>query len=136
MRKQVYSIFAALALMFTLSVGKSFAQSVVVAQVAFDFTVGTKALPAGKYTFTQLSQTSWAIRNSDSSATALTTVSMNDLDPADDRGRVAFRQYGEHYFLSQISRRGVTVDRPRSRLQRELARNSRSTVQVSVAAGQ
>jgi hypothetical protein len=136
MKKQALSILATLAFIFALGAAAGYAQDRVVAHVPFGFSVGSKNLPSGDYDLVKLSSSYWGIRNGDGSATALTIVSPDNVSAALDGGKLVFKQYGNHYFLYQISREGITVHVPGSRLERELARNGVKPNHVIVAARQ
>lgn len=123
MRKRILSIAGILALLVTVGSASGYAQDRVVAHVPFSFTVGQAALPAGDYTFSQLYQDSWVIRNSDSGKTVLTVAGPSESNKAGDQGKLVFRQYGNHYFLYQISLLDQTHQVPSSKQEREMARN-------------
>ena len=84
--------------------GTSFAQSSGVrATVPFDFTVGTKLLPAGTYTIAPLSgsATVIVIRSHDKPIAALSLVHQ-DGNKSPNGGKLLFHKYGGQYFLSEI----------------------------------
>jgi hypothetical protein len=95
---------AFLALANLAMVGHSFAQSNgVQATVPFDFTVGNKLLPAGKYSIKTESTTRSVIqiRNHDKPIAALSGVNP-DGHRSPNGGRLVFNKYGDQYFLSEI----------------------------------
>ena len=136
MKKKAACFLGTLALMFTLGVTATRAQDRVVAHVPFAFSVGTTELPAGEYKLTKLSQTNWAIGNDGGNASVLTIVTPGSVSETQTDGKLIFKQYGDRYFLYQISRAGVTVNVPRSKLERELAHRNASPTHVTVAARQ
>ena len=136
MKKQVITIIATLALILPLGAAAGYAQNRVVAHVPFSFSVGGKQLPAGDYNLTQLAESYWGIQNEAGGGSALTIVSTDNVSATIDRGKLVFKQYGRQYFLHQISREGITVSVPRSKLERELAQNGVISNRVTVAARQ
>lgn len=110
--------------------------------IPFDFTVGDKKLPAGKY---------WVNRAQEASGDKVLQISSTDgretvnrfsipivtLDPKND-GSLVFHRYGEDYFLSQIWPAGATTGRalPKSHAERELERNARENTIGAVKAPQ
>ena len=120
------------AMLFVPAVVSVHAQSLqyrITANVPFEFSIGEKKLPAGKYSVGRIRQGSddtvlsvddsgghWkAIRASSSVQTLNTT----------NKARLVFRRYGNEYFLSQVWAAGALTGRqfPRSQHERELERN-------------
>lgn len=122
MKKSILSIAGILALMVTVGGATGYAQDRVEASVPFGFSVGQAALPAGNYSFRQLSQNSWAIRNTDSGKSVLAIGGPSESHPTDDQGKLVFKHYGSHYFLYEISRLGQSQEIPPSKQEREMAR--------------
>jgi hypothetical protein len=82
--------------------GTSFAQSTGVrANVPFDFTVGSKLLPAGTYTIKEQSDHVIVIRNYDKPIAAISLVN-GASNRSPDGGKLKFHRYGSQYFLSEI----------------------------------
>lgn len=106
MRKGIYSVFAALALICLFAVSSAKAQStnrlVLKADIPFEFTVGKVRLPAGEYTVRSVSDSSdiLQLRSADGHAGAL--VQMNSVYGKTDEGaKLIFSRYGSHYFFAQ-----------------------------------
>jgi|SRR5215813_3761189 len=104
MKKQLSSIVTVLSLLIAMT-GVGFAQTPVAISVdiPFDFTVGNKPLPAGKYTIRRLNgPDTMFIRNSDTATSAPFLVhggeTVNGYAPC----QVSFNRYGDKYYLSQI----------------------------------
>lgn len=81
----------------------------VVANIPFDFNVGSKNLPAGKYTIRVVNPASdrkaLQIRSSDGRSTAIiltTGVVVN----ASEKTKLVFHRYGDQYFFAQAKMAG------------------------------
>jgi len=84
----------------------------VVANIPFDFNVGSKTLPAGKYTITVVNPASdrkvLQIRSSDGRSTAITQTT-GVIGTASERTKLVFHRYGDHYFFAQAKMAGDTM---------------------------
>jgi hypothetical protein len=109
MTKQILKGFTMLALI----VGLSFVSAVVsakgqstqaVAKVPFEFIVGEKTLPSGKYIVRRISDTNAALRiqsaDGKDSAVRLTDQIFPKMNKT--QARLVFHRYGERYFLSEV----------------------------------
>lgn len=81
----------------------------VVANIPFGFNVGTKNLPAGKYTITVVNPSSdrkiLQIRSTDGRSTAITlTTSVAGNTP--EETKLVFHRYGDQYFFAQAQMAG------------------------------
>jgi hypothetical protein len=101
----------------------------ITADIPFEFSLGDKTLPAGKYSFGRIRQNSddtvlsvddmrghWkAIRASSSVQTLSST----------NKAQIVFQRYGNEYFLSQVWAAGASTGRQfmKSRRERELQRD-------------
>ena len=99
--------------------GTSFAQSSGVrATVPFDFTVGSKLLPAGTYTIAPATENKSVIviRSHDKAFAALSLVHQDD-NKSPNGGKLLFHKYGGQYFLSEIlcDRADMNVELPTSK---------------------
>jgi hypothetical protein len=136
MKFQLVNLLAKLsllsAMLFVPAVLSVHAQSLqyrITANIPFEFSVGDKKLPAGKYSFGRARQNSddtvlsvndsgghWkAVRASSSVQTLHTTK----------RPQLVFHRYGYEYFLSQVWAAGASTGRqfPKTQHERELERN-------------
>src|SRR6266487_3689499 len=110
MAKQILKGFT----MLTLIIGLSFVSAVVSAngqsstrasaQIPFEFLVGDRSLPSGKY---NVSTTTGAgemlmIKNADTNRAAVRLT--NVIEPKRDKtqARLVFHRYGQRYFLSEV----------------------------------
>jgi len=84
----------------------------VVANIPFDFNVGSKTLPAGKYTITVVNPASdrkvLQIRSSDGRSTAITQTT-GVIGTASEKTKLVFHRYGDHYFFAQAKMAGDTM---------------------------
>jgi hypothetical protein len=107
------------------------------ANIPFDFAVRGKTLPAGTYTVVGLPAAGLVqVRQSSG---AHESVYFNTIDSkmsaAGDQPALAFRRYGNQYFLAEISRGdgNLVLGLPASRAERELIRTASSHL-VTLAA--
>lgn len=93
---------------------------VVQATIPFDFTVGTKLLPAGTYQISSDDKLSNVIeiQNPQQHITVLSTVYAGDAKPRDSK--LVFNKYGDEYFLREIlcSRAQMSMDIATSKLEK------------------
>lgn len=123
--KRTFSLLAALVLTFVGSAAFAFGQdSMLKAHVPFAFTVSSSTLSAGDYTFTQISQNTWTIRNDDSHQAIAVVATANGTNRDANAGTLVFKEYGDSYFLSEVRCLGETSAVPASKLQRELGREA------------
>ena len=114
--------------------GTSFAQSSGVrATVPFDFTVGSKVLPAGTYTIAPATEnkTVIVIRSHDKAFAALSLVHQDD-NKSPNGGKLLFHKYGGQYFLSEIlcDQADMNVELPTSKREKR-AQLQQATLQSS-----
>jgi hypothetical protein len=126
MHKYAYQVLTALTLVAWLMVPATQAQSIMLkADIPFNFVVGDKQLPSGKYHVKQLQSGVVQVqgRVTRSSATVL-TISTQARQVA-DVGKLVFNRYGDQYFLSRIwaPSSGTGHELRKSRLEREVAVN-------------
>ena len=107
--KSVYRFIAVLALLSALG-ATSFAQSArrTVIQIPFDFVVGQKTLPAGRYRVEPVgrdSYTTWEIRGATTRAGAVVITSAirgGASQASQSEPRLVFQKYGETYVLAEV----------------------------------
>lgn len=84
----------------------------MVAKIPFDFNVGSKNLPAGKYTITVVNPASdrkvLQIRSSDGRSTAITQTTDITVT-ASNKTKLVFHRYGDRYFFAQAKMAGDTM---------------------------
>ena len=113
----------------------------VVANIPFGFNVGTKNLPAGKYTITVVNPSSdrkvLQIRSTDGKSTAITQTT-SVIGNASEDAKLVFHRYGDQHFLAQAQMAGETVSLAThkssvERAQRQNLAKARRTTVVIVA---
>jgi len=74
------------------------------AEIPFQFHVGTRELPAGKYRIhlDEASLRIMEITSADGSASALFQVQESDAKSAPARSELIFNKYGDNYFLAEL----------------------------------
>ena len=92
---------------FTIFAGKASAQidGDLDAEIPFQFHVGTRELPAGKYRIHVLDEGSrrvMEITSTDGSTSALFQVQESDVKSAPAQSELIFNKYGDNYFLSKL----------------------------------
>jgi hypothetical protein len=99
------------------------------AQVPFDFSIGDKKLPSGKYSIGRPGQNSndlvLSIDGEDGRSKALhLSIAVVTANPR-ARTTLVFHRYGDQYFLYQVWLAGATTGRqfPKSRSEREIQNN-------------
>jgi hypothetical protein len=129
--------------MFTLCAAVSSANAQlstpIRAKIPFDFNVGDKKLPAGKYTFSRLSGFSdtktMLVSNVDASTRVFqSTFAAQVLTPKNE-STLVFHKYGDQYFLEQIWTGGEQegAQLPESRGERTAQRQLAQTQQSSMS---
>ena len=104
MKRQLLSIVTVLSLLLAVT-GISFAQvpAAISVDIPFDFTVGNKPLPAGKYKIRRLSTAdTMIIQSAESANSAPFLVHGGETVKGDATCMVSFNRYGDEYYLSQI----------------------------------
>ena len=104
MKKQLSSIMTVLSLLIAMT-GIGFAQvpAAISVDIPFDFTVGNKPLPAGKYIIKRLGNAETLIISSaDNENSVPFLVHGGETAKGAAPCQVSFNRYGEQYYLSQI----------------------------------
>ena len=125
------------AMLLVASVASAQGQSLanrITANIPFDFSVGEKKLPAGKYSISRLNDTIGdavlSFTDEDGHAKAIRLSSPAQRSRADNKATLVFHHYGDQYFLFQVWPAGATTGRqlPRSRSEREIRTNPAGNV--------
>ncbi len=116
-------LLAVVALFAVLGCSGLHAQTIMTANIPFDFQVGKTVLPAGEYRI-NCSSNLLIFQGNDRHSSALVLASPADRRKPTDNGVLLFHRYGNSYFLSSVwganSADGVTIMKtPR---EKELAR--------------
>lgn len=134
MKKQISRALLGLAAALALAVAAN-AQDLntVLIRVPFDFVAGAKQMPAGRYTVRRLrsdAETALLLRSEDGRSTAVVLTNTGGANPR--ASALVFRQYGDRYFLAEVSMPGTASVRelPKTgaerRLERELAEQNKA----------
>lgn len=106
--KAVVMLTLILTLAFVTAVASANAQThpQVQASVPFEFTVGDRTLPAGRYTIepaiSSTPATGIAIDNQSGSRVAMRLTNSTEATTDESRARLVFHRYGERYFLAEV----------------------------------
>jgi hypothetical protein len=101
----------------------------ITANIPFDFSVGEKKLPAGKYSVRRLNQSTGdgvvSVSEDDGRANALRLSIATQRSRPDNKAILVFHQYGDQYFLFQVWPAGATTGRqfPRSQREKDIQQN-------------
>jgi hypothetical protein len=105
----------------------------ITAQIPFDFNLGDRKLPSGRYSIGRVRQGSddavLTVDDENGRSKAIrTSIPVRILDLT-DHGKLVFHRYGDQYFLYQVWAAGTTTGRqfPKSRSERE-AQNATPSV--------
>ncbi len=116
-----------------------YAQTGVVANVPFNFTVETVKMPAGEYTVQPLSTASGVIQmlNVETGKSVLMSAPASlsiHKGQAAERGKIIFHRYGDRYFFSEVwTPYGLRGHAKPSKLEREIeAGNGNQVALVSI----
>ena len=105
--------------------------------IPFEFSVGAKKFPAGKYSFKRANQESGDllvhIQSVDGKMNILPMTFPVEKTEVDGKGTIVFHRYGSDYFLSEMWAAGSTTGRaiPRSVIERELRDRLRESGETS-----
>lgn len=106
----------ALVIAVTLSSSIVFAQAdpQTVVNIPFNFTVGDKALPAGKYLIRRNrkdSDTVWVVQNKESGKSVILLTRPVQASETQDKAKLVFRKYDDLYFMSEFWVAGTNTGR-------------------------
>ena len=126
MRKQLFAVMFALAISLVISAGQTHAQTEALrVHVPFDFSANNKTLPAGTYIVNPATDNRVMWRVEDVNQRTLVIVMAGQLTGSSEPGNLglAFRRYGDHYFLAALKTRSLQIELPKSRDERNLPSN-------------
>jgi len=107
------------------------------ADIPFEFTAGSKTLPAGTYVVDdRASEKIIAIRSADVTGAAFVIANRAEAKAMREHGELVFNRYGDRYFLAQVwtSADNWGYEIPKDRSQRELARRAANHERVMILA--
>ena len=96
-------------------------QSVIKANIPFDFTVGNTWMPAGEYTLSSPLRQIVQLRSADLAKTA-TIVSSQSFHESSSGSKLVFDKYGDQYFLHRVLCPTVTslnLDLPQGKAEKQ-----------------
>jgi hypothetical protein len=109
--------------------------SVVLAKVPFNFTVGYDHLPSGTYT---ISRDPWGLVTMRSIDRRLNVTVTTTVEPDSMAGdKLVFRRYGDRYFLGKVSSSAFSAHIPVSKMEKTIQYQEARTIgerQKSIAA--
>jgi len=102
--KKAFALSGLLVLLtFASALGQSDRQTII--HIPFNFSVGEKAFPAGKYVIERNrkdSDTVWVIKRKDNVGKAMLLTRPVRANETQQETRLVFRQYGDLYFLAEF----------------------------------
>jgi len=126
-------------LVVTLGLSAAFGPIALMAQgeirtiIPFDFTVGTKSLAAGEYSFQQVKGNTFTIRSVHGHAGVLAETMPSGEEVRAGMAVITFRRYGDTYFLSQVSNGGRGWALYQSQAEKQLLAKNAAPRRVAVA---
>lgn len=135
-----FSLLGAIVLVTTVASaqGQSLANPIR-ANIPFNFSIGDKELPSGKYSVGRARQNSddtvLSLADVDGRSKAISTSSPTLTSRVKDNPTLVFHRYGDQYFLFQVWPAGETTGRQfsKSRREREIERNQVGNSPVGTA---
>ena len=116
---------ALLALASLMTSAHGYAQSTLRAHIPFEFTVGQKALPAGEYSISKVSDRVIELYNWEKNARMFIPLTATGYVKQQPH-MLVFREYGDQYFLREF--RGglgeISLDVSPSKLEKEIQRQA------------
>ena len=146
MRKRVFSAALLCGLLAAMAASTAFAQmpgTTLRTRIPFDFSIGSKTLPAGDYEIRRVTDQPDVLVISeinDRHERAIFQTESIEASKIPRKGEIDFHRYGDSYFLSEVfaggeqAGRELRVSRQERNLRRELASNSREPETVALAA--
>jgi hypothetical protein len=111
--KKAFALSGLLVLLtFASALGQSDRQTII--HIPFNFSVGEKAFPAGKYVIERNrkdSDTVWVIKRNDSAGKAMILTRPVRANDVQQETRLVFHQYGDLYFLAEFWTAGSQTGR-------------------------
>lgn len=129
MKNQIFKLTAIVAIFLGLAVidARAQAPSKVEVNIPFEFSAGTKTLPAGVYSIKRLSGNYLTLRSSDGKSSVILNAPLNLTSTADKGERLVFMKSGDEYYLSEI---WLTADAGRELVK---PRRTRNEIRIAVS---
>lgn len=121
MKRNMFGALMTLIVAFTVATPVVHAQTILTANVPFDFAVGQKQLPAGAYEVREVGDRATLITNRDGHFDVLGIYQYAGPSKSDET-KLVFDKIGDRYFLRQIwtSARGQGLQVPESKWEKEI----------------
>ena len=125
MKKQAYTMIALLVLVGSMAVAaqaQTSGRTQLIANIPFQFNVGTKTLPAGEYSVRQVNPDSGGallLSSRDGNASVMIQVD-SVIGKAQETAKLTFHRYGNKYFFAQawIDGDNTGMQAPKSKAER------------------
>lgn len=132
MKKESLRICLILGVLAILAVSPALAQtsSSQTANIPFEFSVGDKTFPAGRYSITRLNpqsdKTALLIRDEEGRTSKVVLTTPMEARRAQEMSKLVFSRYDNHYFLAEVWTQAANtgLELPKSRSERSLARHA------------
>jgi len=121
MKTSILRTLATLSLSAALGPVSLMAQGPIHITIPFDFTVGSKSLPAGEYRIGEQPRHVLAIRSVDNRSVMMIMTHSAEPTAKPGEASLTFNRYGDRYFLSQVSSSDLGWELPKSPVEKELA---------------
>jgi hypothetical protein len=130
MKRQAYTMIAMIVLVGSMAVAaqaQTSGRTQLVANIPFEFNVGSKTLPAGEYlvlsTSAETSNVVLKIQSQDGKASAMLQMG-SVIGKAQKSAKLIFNRYGNRYFFAQVWVDGdkTGLEAPKSRAERAAGR--------------
>ena len=133
--KHIQKAIALSGLLVLLTFSSALGQSdrLTIINIPFNFTVGEKAFPAGKYVIERNrkeSDTVWVIRHKENTAKAILLTRPVRANDTQEETKLVFRRYDDLYFLSEFWTEGDQTGREIQISNRERALEKALAVKV------
>ncbi|MBL8191027.1 MAG: hypothetical protein JNK38_23615 [Acidobacteria bacterium] len=124
MKKQIMNIVATISFLFVMSAISAYAQTPALkANIPFDFQINGKVMKAGEYTISEpVSPKGLVIIRGGQKASSASSLFYTVDENVADQTKLVFRRYGDQYFLTQMTIKGMARNRelPTTKAEREL----------------
>jgi len=140
MKKQAYIVLMTAALLATIFTSTHAETATLIeANIPFNFVIGERALPGGKYTFALVQiggSNAVKIQSVDGHITAFIPTRAARMKTSQSDPKLVFNHYIDHYFLSQIYglEESTTQQLAKSRAEERLAKSATDRNNVFIAA--
>ena len=136
MKRNLIGTLSLVVLSLLLNATGAYAQALAKGDVPFDFMVGKKQLPSGRYTITTDGQSTMVITNVETRTSVRSVVRPDP--PNEGSPKLVFHYQGNQYFLAEVwgddGKAGMIVPTPALEKELRIASRSKPTVGAVVIA--